>query len=96
MGDLESEPTDSCKEERLKVEVLGHQPDKTLPYTLGPSYQRCWGQGGLESVGVSKECLVHLEAHAMKGSPHLTLPRDPEAGEPSDLGEKIIPNDILL
>ena len=47
-------------------------------------------------MGVTKECLVHLEAHATKGSPPLTLPRNPEGGEPSDLGEKVIPNDILL
>ena len=51
----------------------------------------CWGQGGSGIVGVTKDCLVQPETQAMRGSPSLTLPRVPEAFEPSELGEKMIP-----
>lgn len=75
---------------------MDQTPSKTkvLIWTVTPDHQICWDQDGPRIVGMTKEWLVQLETHAMKGGPSLTLPRDPDLRGPRDLGEKMIPNDI--
>ena len=64
---------------RLLVEGLGQQSSYiNFDYNC-PAYKMCWGKGGAEIMTVAIKCQDQPETHAMRRSPHLTLPVGPES-----------------
>lgn len=73
MWGMEPEPAVFYNQARLPKEGLGHQPShKTfnLQFVLPIRYR---GKDGAEIEGIANQCLVHVETHAMRGSPLLIL-----------------------
>lgn len=70
MGNMEPESAISCNWAKLPMEDFGHKPShKKLQHKkIFPVYNMCKGKDGTEIKELDNQ-LVHLETHAMKGSP---------------------------